>query len=160
MRQIISLFALFLVFGLAGTACKKDDDPSNRDYLLGGEWRIQHIRVDPAIDLNGIPVSIIPLDLDGCESDDYWVFQDGGSIQINEGPTKCDPADPDTYIGGTWALTNNEGTITIDIDGEAITFEVSVISNAEMQLRFLDISVLDEDLPMTSDYWLVFANIK
>lgn len=158
MRYIHLFFISLISIAIGVTSCNKDDK-SSRDLLLEGQWRPVLVRIDPAIDYNGATVSSLPLELDNCEADDAWTFQPVGTILISEGPTKCDPADPDTYSGGTWALTNNDQTLTINIDSEVIVFDFTSINNSEMQLRIQDPSLLEEDLPTTSNYYLVFTNV-
>lgn len=153
------LFSLIAV-AISISSCKKDDDKSARDLLLDGQWRPVLVRIDPAIEYNGVLISSLPLELEACEADDAWTFQTDGTILIAEGPSKGDPADPDTYSGGTWALLNDDKTMTINMDGDVLTFDLTSINKAEMQLRIQDVSLLDEDLPTTSNYYPVFTNVQ
>ncbi|HRW76586.1 MAG: lipocalin family protein [Lewinellaceae bacterium] len=153
------IFLSLLVAAIGVSSCKKDDK-SNRDLLLEGQWRIALVRVDPPVEINGVLITSVPLELDACEADDAWTFQAAGTILISEGPTKCDPADPDTYPGGTWSLLSDDKTMTINMESEVLTFDLTSINSTEMQLRIQDPSLLDEDLPTTSNYYLVFTNVK
>ena len=45
--------------------------------------------------------------MDNCTKDDLVTFNANGTITDDEGPTKCDPDDPQTTTDGTWTLTDN-----------------------------------------------------
>ena len=53
--------------------------------------------------------------LEGCIKDDITTFKTNGTAETNEGATKCDPLDPQTY-SVDWVFTNNE--TKIEVGGE------------------------------------------
>jgi hypothetical protein len=46
-----------------------------------------------------------------CRMDDLTLFKPDGTIELNEGLLKCDPADPQIINTGTWLFQNNETLI-------------------------------------------------
>jgi hypothetical protein len=49
-----------------------------------------------------------------CEKDDQTVFKTNNTYEVNEGPTKCSPSDPQVYDNGTWAFRDNETKLVLD----------------------------------------------
>ncbi len=108
------LVALTLAFG----ACKKDDDKSNSEQLVDKNWRMVAFTSDPAINIGGIQFSDLYAQLDDCDKDDLIIFKSGGAVNNDEGPSKCDPSDPQTTTG-TWVFNTDETILTVD--GESWT---------------------------------------
>lgn len=50
-----------------------------------------------------------------CYKDNYNTFLSNGDLELNEGPTKCDPGDPQTYTA-RWQLTQNETHLVFGAD--------------------------------------------
>jgi Lipocalin-like domain len=48
-----------------------------------------------------------------CIQDDRWVFYSNGVMEQNEGPSKCEPDDPQIYVTGSWVLSPESGTLTL-----------------------------------------------
>ena len=53
-----------------------------------------------------------------CSKDDRIVFRANGTFEINEGPTKCSPSDPQIQETGTWSFAQNETVFFITISGQ------------------------------------------
>lgn len=73
--------------------------------------------------------------LDDCSKDDLLEFFTNGTYQLSEGPTKCDPSDPQVYQAGSWELTDDESGITLDgieIVIEQINKNTLVLSREEV----------------------------
>jgi Lipocalin-like domain len=102
-------------------ACKKEDHPKTKSELLTtGEWKMTSFTVSPPVDLDGdgIVDSDIYSTYDACLKDDYYVFKNNGTMDINEGSTKCNPSDSQVETVN-WAFVNGEKEI--DIDGDRST---------------------------------------
>ena len=114
---IIAATALLFVL----SACKKDKSLSKTEILTTGKWKITAMSVSPAMDADGDGDldSDLYILLEPCEKDNYSVFKTDGTIENNEGPTKCDPQDPQTHIS-TWSLKNNENILEVDGDDHII----------------------------------------
>lgn len=107
---------LFVLAALSN--CKKEEKsntPSKTDLLTSGQWRMTAYTLTPPMDLNGD--SAVDSDglaaMDACERDDLFIFQKGGTLTLDEGPTKCNPSDPQTEMA-EWSFQNNETGIVID----------------------------------------------
>lgn len=116
------------------SACEKEDKQTSRtDLLTNGQWRMTSYTLSPPYDLDGDGTA----DADGlatfadCDRDDLFIFKKDGTLVLDEGPTKCNPIDPQTE-NTTWAFVNNETEVVIDgeratiVELTASQFRVSV----------------------------------
>ena len=114
MKKLISLPTLFLILLLAG--CSKKDKvavASKTDLLTSGSWKPTAIVSDD--DGNGSYETDVYAGFSDCFKDNYWTFKTNGALELNEGPTKCSPTDPQTEAG-TWQLSQNETHLAINSD--------------------------------------------
>jgi hypothetical protein len=99
------IFLLIAVF----TGCKKASapvaQPSQKVKLLTtGQWRLSAITDGPDDQYAHLPA---------CVKDNYQIFKTDGTIEYNEGPTKCNPSQSQTN-NGTWRFDKNETEIWLD----------------------------------------------
>ncbi|MAT53729.1 MAG: hypothetical protein CMN32_04565 [Saprospirales bacterium] len=128
---IFKLLPLMVVLAMA--SCKKDD-PTTTELLIDSDgWILVAMTVDPPIvdPISGTSITDFYAQMDACDKDDITIFQDNGTYITDEGATKCDPNDPQTETG-TWALSADEKTITID--GESWTIES--LTKSSMRVTF------------------------
>ncbi|MEZ4933395.1 MAG: lipocalin family protein [Saprospiraceae bacterium] len=119
---MLAVMGLFLL-----GSCSKDDE-SATDYLTGGTWKITESRSD--IDGDGD----LDDDLESCSRDDEYDFEKDGTLNFDDGAVKCDPTDPQTTTG-VWALSGDEKTLTLTVDGFGFAFEVISLTKSRMELR-------------------------
>ena len=103
------------------SACQKESSASKTEILTTGKWRVVAMTVSPAMDADGdgdLDTDLYVL-VDACDKDDYSVFKTNGTIENNEGPTKCYPQDPQIEIS-TWAFKSNETILEVDGDDHII----------------------------------------
>lgn len=89
---------------LAAASCKKDDDPSRREILTSGSWRMTAFTLSVA----GMQQSTGYDMQQPCIKDNLTLFKTDGTVVSDEGPTKCDPAAAQTGTVGIWALLEND----------------------------------------------------
>jgi hypothetical protein len=111
MKKIV----VFSVLLIAMNACKKDDDKpmSKADLLTSGTWAMTAAVSDD--DGDGTFETNEFADFESCFTDNIWTFNSNGSAAVDEGPTKCDPADSQV-VTANWQMTNNETNLTLDGD--------------------------------------------
>ena len=100
--------------------CNKDDDvtaASKKDLLTAGSWKLTAVVSDD--DGDGTYETNDFINFSGCYTDNYYIFKSNGDLELNEGATKCDPADPQTDLT-SWQLTNNETTLIVNTDSYSI----------------------------------------
>jgi hypothetical protein len=132
----VLLAASLLPFALS--SCKKDKEPSRNEMLTTGKWKVISSSISPATDWDGDgdPDSDLFGLMDSCEKDNYTIFRIEGTVEENQGPTKCDPLDPQIDILN-WSLKNNE-TILV-VDGEDYTIEQ--LDETTLRLRLSDLGL-------------------
>ncbi|WP_114781997.1 lipocalin-like domain-containing protein [Botryobacter ruber] len=124
-----TVFLLVAFFALAFTACDKDDDnkPLTREeMLMAKSWRL----TAETTTFNNQTEDTYD-DYDACEKDNFIRFLKDNKAVFDEGPTKCDPSDPQT-INGTWQLAGNNLTITEDGSSFGITFNVQELTASKL----------------------------
>jgi hypothetical protein len=115
------------------TACKKeetksDSKPTGSSIIVGKDWRlIGMTRSTP-----GAPADDIFAQLPACEKDDLIEYLANGSLIDKAGATKCDPAELDSEITGTWALLNNDAQLRL-INGDTTIINVQELSANTMR---------------------------
>ncbi len=146
MKNLFRIIAVMTVaMLLVTTSCKKDDDdptPTPYEYLTAGDWKITGMEFNPGIDIGlGIVITDIYNDfMEDCSKDDLMTFNTDGTLTEDEGPTKCDPEDPQTTNDATWTLTDNDKTLTmIDPDFGPSSATVLVLNETTLKLSSTDI---------------------
>lgn len=129
---LLGMFAL-----LFATSCKKDDPvtPDKVGLLTGGSWKLSAMTVDPAIDWFGTPVTNVFPQLPGCLKDDLTIFKTNGTVNYDEGPSKCDPNDPQT-TSGTWTFNPEQTVLSITTDGETTSWDIKNLTSTTVTADF------------------------
>ena len=126
--------ATILSFG----SCSKDDDnngdsnPVSKTTLLTtGGWVIYS-----NIEIQGPNTYDIFASNNDCDKDDILIFNKNSSITFDEGATKCNPSDPQTYTQDTWALVSNDTKLSITLDNGGVELiDIITLTSTEMTLQ-------------------------
>lgn len=106
-RKVALFFcAAFLLSSFA--ACKKNSDSivlTKTELLTRAPWKM--IKAESKTGTAGAWIDNTG-SYAACEKDDNFVFYTTGNYELNEGLTKCAPADPQIYETGTWTFINSE----------------------------------------------------
>ena len=120
MKKLIQFAALLLVMAgiLPFQACKKDEDDTPKtktELITTGTWKMTAYTINPAadLDLDGDTETNVFDYIDGCVKDDVTTFKTNGTAEGDEGASKCDALDPQTY-SLTWSFASNETKINLD----------------------------------------------
>jgi hypothetical protein len=89
------------------SGCSKDDNndnttvaPTKFELLTSHGWRLTAFYED-GVDMTSQYFT-------ACELDNIFNYNTDYSYTVDEGPTKCDPADPQIIETGVWAFANNQ----------------------------------------------------
>ncbi|MBX2923317.1 MAG: hypothetical protein KF746_14040 [Chitinophagaceae bacterium] len=110
MKQYITYLALAgIIAGFA--ACKKESGPTRKEILISHSWRqtnVTSLQSNGAIHENWLYMK-------ACDKDDQFIFAPDSVLLQLEGPTRCNPGDPDVKSGsaGRWHLSADEQTLLI-----------------------------------------------
>ncbi|MFN5223519.1 MAG: hypothetical protein ACK5DJ_04975 [Bacteroidota bacterium] len=134
MKTTFKTLALLMASIVLISSCSKDDDSTsgggggtpatNTSKLCNKNWKIE------TFVFNGVDITS---QLDACELDNFTRFSTDGNYVSDEGPTKCDPADPQT-TPGTWSWAANETKLVTDGD----TTNLLVNSGSVLKIGFDD----------------------
>ena len=130
-------FLLILLSPFIFTSCDKDDDnetPKTKTELLtASPWKRTALTSNPAYDWNAdgnAATDVLSIMLP-CERDNTDTYRTNGIMETNEGPTKCDPSDPQTWTT-TWELVNNETEIRYD---DTYNYTIVELTETTLKLR-------------------------
>lgn len=147
-KLVKMMMVLAIVAGFMG--CKddsSDDTPTttntskSNSELLIGTWLQTAGTVDPGIDFGtGTPITDVYAFMDDCDKDDLIIFKTGGVVTTDEGATKCDPDDEQSY-DDTYTISSDENTVSINYDGEIEQITIVSINDTEMVAK----TVFEED---------------
>ena len=124
-KMIIAAAALCM---LAVASCKKgDDNPSQRDRLTTGKWRLTAGTV--TYNLGGISqTQDIYSSLEPCEKDNLAIFKTDDTAVTDEGETKCNANDPQQETAGPWTLYENDTRLNYQgINWKVVTLDASTL---------------------------------
>ena len=128
-------FVLLLVSSLLLLYCKKDKK-SVTELLTENTWHITQYQYRAN---TTDPWDIDPI-TDPCELDNIFTFLTSGNYTFTEGPTKCDPTDPDLIDTGLWALLNNDTTLRLTSGSDTIDFTIDQIDENSLMITYFDSS--------------------
>lgn len=136
------------------TSCNKDDDKkptSKADQLVNKRWRITAYTVSATVNGRLQTEDLLP-QFESYERDDFTTYKTDKSFVEDEGPTKRDRTDPQTYTG-SWDLNLEQTKLYLTYPGEG-TFGIDVpeLTKDKMVWRFVD----DSDLPIQT-YTITYA---
>lgn len=135
---LVALTLLSIVF----TSCEKDKDnkPDNVGLLTGKNWKMTAFTIDPAIDWfgNGTQVTNIYAQLPACAKDDLAVFNKNGTVNFDEGASKCSPNDPQT-TSGTWAFNTDKTILSVTTEGETESWKILELKNDKMVIEYQEV---------------------
>jgi hypothetical protein len=100
-------------------SCEKDDDdtpaePTKTELMTKASWKYDNAGVDA--DRNGTIDFPAGTMLQACLTDNILTLSANGTGNVDEGPTKCDAAQPQTSAL-TWNFTSNETMINLSGGG-------------------------------------------
>lgn len=100
-----------LICSLVACSSKDTAKKSNTEYLTSAAWKFESEGID--LDKNGT-IDAPSGEVEDCTKDDILSFASGGTGTRDEGPSKCDAADPQTS-GFNWQFKNGEKELWVDI---------------------------------------------
>jgi Lipocalin-like domain len=131
MKPLKLLLIVLLLAGLLElSSCSKKNDEvtlTKSELLETHTWKLTKIKVSG--------VESAP---DACSLDDVYTFLDTGVYKQDEGPSKCEPSDPQTTTG-TWEFTSNETKIKVSYGGGAVIIfekEIVELTSTTMRLKY------------------------
>ena len=115
----LTFFSLF-------TSCQKDAENTTSSSIVG-KWKMSGY-IHNGQDVYGTQVGT-------CVTDDILTFTDDNQVVVDEGPTKCSPADPQTFTT-TYSLNADKSELTFIVPGLGPqTNDILILSQTTLQLK-------------------------
>ncbi len=129
--MISGLFFISITFN----SCKKDEvalqETTHADLLTNGGW-VMYMGTSTFGTTTVDFYALMP----ACEKDDITFLQTDGKVLKDEGPSKCDPYDPQSEIIGSWRLVDNGTKLEFtDEDGEVSVMTIVSLTTDELILE-------------------------
>ena len=129
-KMIPALCLSIFCFSILFTSCKKDEpviELTNADLILG-TWSMTAATIDPPQFTTGDDYYAT---LSDCEKDNSFTYEEGTTMKIDEGATKCNANTLQTQVG-TYAFNPAETILSTNINGEELSMDIIEMSNSEM----------------------------
>ncbi len=143
MKKIqIRTFFIMLLSGLilAGTSCSKDEDEkTNKDLLVGKDWKMTALTINPAVNSMTDFYAFLP----ACTKDDLTKFNSDGTVNFDEGASKCDSGDPQTTYG-TWSFNADQTVLSVTADGLTEAYTISELTETVLKFSYTMVDDLGE----------------
>lgn len=112
---LVTLFILNACKEETETPDKTDDTTAKTktELISAAPWKYIFGTVSPGLLINGNVVTDISAGVPECILDDIEIFYDDGTGSLDEGPTKCNPLDPQSE-DFMWFFNSEETTLTYD----------------------------------------------
>jgi hypothetical protein len=106
--------------------------------LFNKNWKLTGSKIKPGVkDSTGALFTDVYARMSPCNRDGFTTFSANGTFIDNEGPTKCDAADPQT-TKGTWTLNANRTLLTLLWEGNTTPSEFKLEALTPTLLEFSD----------------------
>jgi hypothetical protein len=148
MKKSIQIFRLSLLIAtiVMVFSCKKPGDNSQAnnpgktktELITAGPWKRTALISTPAYDwnANGISDTNVLNIMFPCEKDNFETYYLNGIVETNEGPSKCNSLDPQTWAV-TWKLADNETKLVWDGMDEYTLIELTA-TTLKFQSSFVE----------------------
>jgi len=112
-------------------ACNKNDDDRSTDQLLIAPTCWDLVKTEGFNFVNNV---WIDQPVGSCKQDDCSKFKTNNVFEFDEGATKCNAGDPQSY-SGTWSLSADNKKLTIDSGGLMKTNDITEINSSKLVLE-------------------------
>jgi len=144
MKSKIKLIVLLLMISVITPtlSCKKEKDENSfktkTELITTGSWKRTALVSTPAYDWNadGTFDTNILNTMFPCEKDNFETYQTNGMVVTDEGATKCNSSDPQTW-SVTWAFGDNETKLIWDGNDVYTLLELTE-TNLKFQSTFVE----------------------
>lgn len=103
----------------------KPNDDRRAELLTAKSWKMTGYTEDGENTFNDYPA---------CERDNITTFSPNGRYKEDEGATKCDQNDPQTYEEGTWKIDGDKLIITPNGSSLALNMTIVALNSTTLKL--------------------------
>jgi Lipocalin-like domain len=129
------LSALTFLLLACNSSTSSDEDGkggSKSDMLVGKNWKMTALVLDPGYNINGVTVTDFYAQLPACRKDGTTKFLANGTYADDEGTLKCSASDPQTTTG-TWVFNPTETVLTLSPQGDdAVSYDIVTLTSTSL----------------------------
>ena len=81
--------------------------------------------------------------LPACTKDDLTKFNSDGTVNFDEGATKCDSGDPQTTYG-TWSFNSDQTVLSVTSEGLTEAYTISELTETVLKFSYTMVDDLGE----------------
>lgn len=134
---LLKKMSVFLFLSLLISSCKKKESISlpkktRTQLITERDWKLTEVRTR----FEEAPWSDLMLGTPDCQLDNREVFRIDKTHEVNEGPSKCNDADPQIVSLGTWDILDNETSLMY----LGIKFRIEDLTTEKMILTWVQIT--------------------
>jgi hypothetical protein len=131
----VVLLVLIGVFSCSDNDDMFAEEKTKTELLTAAPWRRTALISTPAYDWygNGVADTDVLSIMLPCEKDNLDSYSQNGVFLTNEGPTKCNPSDPQTWTL-TWTFADNQTKLVFD--GTDVHDVYTLMELTETTLKF------------------------
>ncbi|WP_375416349.1 lipocalin family protein [uncultured Hymenobacter sp.] len=133
MKHYPLFFSLILLNLLPSCKGKKEDPAplTPTQLLVGKRWELRSsVDSGPLFGTVDQYAAAPP-----CVRDNFLQFTEPNTCVYDEGPTLCDPSNPQTELG-TWSLANDGTQLTISVGGYTVANTVDELTATSLKLTW------------------------
>jgi hypothetical protein len=120
--------SLLLLAPVLFIACDKNDSSPAADakttLITSSSWKYENAGVDG--DRNGSIDLPLPAALPACLRDNTLTLSANGTGTVDEGPSKCDPAAPQS-TPATWSFASNQTMLNLGGSGIGVSGQLKIV---------------------------------
>jgi hypothetical protein len=110
-------------------SCKEDDPaPTKTDLLTSKPWKLIYLKL---LDIESQPKD--------CAKDDIYIFNKDKTSTQDEGPTKCNPNDPQV-IAQNWSFNPDETLLTLTAGTGSASFtidkQITELTSSSLKVKY------------------------
>jgi len=125
----LTLLLLIIFVSFSGCSKKNDNTPNKNTLLTSSTWKFSTAGIDANND--GVMETTLPAGtLQSCDTDNTLLFKSDNTGIVDEGPTKCNQANPQSLQFG-WTLINN---------GESINFTTAIFAGINGDAKLVELT--------------------
>jgi hypothetical protein len=128
MKSLYTVLALALLLA----ACKKE---KSKEELLVGDWKRKTMTIDPPQEVNGAIITNLYAQMEDCEKDNLYSFYDNATYKADEGFSKCDSADQQSF-SGSWQLLSSETELKIIYLSDTVVYGILELDEDILKLDY------------------------
>jgi hypothetical protein len=147
MKKILLLCCSAAILFTLSCSKKEERVTMRTEMLTKGQWQITSLVSEYRINGQTTTMDLYAA-IPDCEKDNLFTFNLDGTATTDEGPTKCDPNGPQTYVnvGSRWKLITADTELKVSDTSKTVISTIVSLTKEGMVLQY---EKNENDIPTT-----------